>query len=92
MTKTLGLRVDWNKVQGAICKIVWIFQNSELFSYKKLCGLGSFPMDHDAAPVHHGPVGKGGGRLVGVRPYQHLRGRSITTRGRKGGGDIGEPV
>jgi hypothetical protein len=42
--------------------------------------------------VHHGPVGRGGGRLARVRPCQRLRGRSIVARGQKGGGDVGEPV
>jgi hypothetical protein len=42
--------------------------------------------------VHHGPVGRGGGRLAGVRPCQRLHGWSIAARGRKGGGDVGEPI
>jgi hypothetical protein len=45
-----------------------------------------------AASVHRGLVGRGGGRLANVQPCHHLRGWSIATRGRKGGGDVGEPV
>jgi hypothetical protein len=46
---------DLKQKHGVLCNCSEDFLVQDLFSKGELRGLGSWPMDHGAQPVHHGP-------------------------------------
>jgi hypothetical protein len=67
-----GLRVDFTRVQGPLCKISEISRNNELFPNRKSRAPGPRPVDRGrsgGAPWTHGGADRGhGGALTRARP------------------------